>query len=785
MTILRRAPGISLAAALMTFAGTFTLGCALCLAHGLILRPLLLSMQTPVGYIGEVDESDPERLRRISYPAFLAWERATGCSTSVSVEKPVLLNISSGETSWSEMVGLVSPTYFSTRGIAPERGADLARELGAVQAILSQKFSSRIFVENPVGRIIKIGDIPVEVVGVAPPALNASRLSAWLDLRHFPTLFPGEPDPQNSWAAKEFRGLVRLSDRCSEDQFSEELAQVSRELRSSDPTSQEGTFLGMEMLYARTIRRALSPVAGICGAAAISFILAAFNLGILLAREHARRREDFRTRAFLGVTFRRLASSTTLEIGFLVSLGVAAALLTFPAAIPWLEAAVPQGSFGPGVGRSVGEVGYITIGLSGLVLLLAATSNSLLRLRRSWNTSFRTSRSGQARSRWTGRWIVFVQVSMTAAAIPLAASIFLSYRTLGEIELGFEPEQVVAFGVSLPADRFAHQDRRAQFFDTALANIEEIAGVAATSVSLDLPLQGASCWESVTPGGEATNGGVEVPCQLIGPRYFEVLGVPLIHGEVWERGTHPYSTRDEVVVNATLAKQLFPEQNSIVGETIALSQGAARIIGVVGDVQQEALQEKQRGVVYFPGYGSFMQVLVRGYPQSQLKTEEVRLAVARTDSGAAFYSERALVELQEDHLSNVRALAALIGLAALFCLAVGVVGVYATVAQEVRSRHQELFMRMALGGSPYQVAARLMLPAAGIALVGIAAGSMLFVAFRPLIESVLFGAAQEPGPLVLTGAACIAATILFAATLPLIGLRNPRTLAQLVRVRPQ
>src|SRR5262249_48632218 len=100
-----------------------------------------------------------------------------------------------------------------------------------------------------------------------------------------------------------------------------------------------------------------------------------------------------------------------------------------------------------------------------------------------------------------------------------------------------------------------------------------------------------------------------VRTQSVSPGYFDVLGIPLIAGRMYQRGDS-----DVLLVNEEMVRQYFAGQNPV-GQTLLMGLGRpTQIIGVVRDAYLAGLDR-----VYPTVFGNYtgsdqMRVLIRPRP---------------------------------------------------------------------------------------------------------------------------------------------------------------------------
>jgi len=219
------------------------------------------------------------------------------------------------------------------------------------------------------------------------------------------------------------------------------------------------------------------------------------------------------------------------------------------------------------------------------------------------------------------------------------------------------------------------------------------------------------------------------------------------------------------------------------------------VVGIVGDVQQIALDSPATWDIYLPyaqvhadniglaAGNMFWLVRTPGAPMT-LATA-VAQAVRRVDAGVAASEIRPLDSYVNDSLSPRRFGLVLMSAFAITALALAVTGIFAVVACAIRERTRELGIRSALGATLSSLARLVSGSVAGAAGVGLIAGLVLAAGTARLLDSLLFDvAALDLATFVEVGVAVAGFTLLAclapAAQLNRVQSRPHRALAAIV-----
>jgi len=295
----------------------------------------------------------------------------------------------------------------------------------------------------------------------------------------------------------------------------------------------------------------------------------------------------------------------------------------------------------------------------------------------------------------------------------------------------------------------------------ALPGVQEVGAVD------DLPLQGGSV-QPIVVEGSAERLPSEQPTvgvRKITPGYLRALGIPLIQGrDVAE------SDGEVMVVTRGAAKLLWDRENPI-GRRATLpleSKTIVReVVGIVGDVKEEGLQEAPMATVYeysrelVSPAASF--VLRTAIPPASL-TQPASEVIRRVDPDQPIQGIKTMEEVVDATLASQRFSVLVLGLFAGVALLLASVGIYSVLSYIVRGRSREIGIRTALGARTADVVRLVVMEGMTPALVGIAAGVVAAVGAGTLLEKLVYGVSATD-PLTLAGVAGALAIVALIASL--------------------
>jgi predicted lysophospholipase L1 biosynthesis ABC-type transport system permease subunit len=233
--------------------------------------------------------------------------------------------------------------------------------------------------------------------------------------------------------------------------------------------------------------------------------------------------------------------------------------------------------------------------------------------------------------------------------------------------------------------------------------------------------------------------------RFVTPRYFETMGIPLRGRDVSDAdtGTAPFVA----VVSESFARRVWPGQDPL-GRQFKLAFFDRTVVGVAGDVRVRGVERESEPQVYLPSqqvpdggviFYAPKDLAIRASADPAVLMPLVRRVIAQADPQQPISDARTMADVVQGETgartAQVRVLLAFAA-AALVLAAVGIHGLLSFV---VRSRSQEIGVRVALGAQPRDVLALVLRQAARRTLTGVLAGLVLAYAAGRAMQALLFG----------------------------------------------
>ena len=194
-------------------------------------------------------------------------------------------------------------------------------------------------------------------------------------------------------------------------------------------------------------------------------------------------------------------------------------------------------------------------------------------------------------------------------------------------------------------------------------------------------------------------------------------------------------------------------------------QKECRIVEGHGNVRQQSLGRAagpQMYVSYRQQPAASMTIVLRARDSSVFLGPILRALVGEVDSQQPLHEVRTMEGVIDDSVRGARLSAQLLGGFAVYAVMLAGLGIFGVMSYAVSLRTKEIGVRLAIGATPGEVRQMVLREGVGFALVGVAVGASLAVAFSRTVTSMLFPVeALDPATFISAIAACLLAA--FAA----------------------
>jgi predicted permease len=643
---------------------------------------------------------------------------------------------------------------------------DEDRPGGPPVAVLSYQIWQRRFSadRNVLGQIIRLNDVAYTVIGVMPQDFEMWGGEVWIPLQL--NWAQSDRADRHNWI------IALLRPGVTEKQADARLLALSKQLAqqfgSTIPEYRNWQFSvwNIDEAVVGGVKPALLVLAG---AAALLLIVVCANVAILQLVRASSRMREVALRMTLGARRGRILRQVITENLILSFAGGALGICLSLICLPVLVHLIPPEWL---------PTDEMTIRMNHLALEFAVAIAVLTGLLFGAAPAFQVARQnltdslkeggqkigGDRRGLSIRNILVVAEIALSLVVLAGAALMGQSYRRLEGIDLGFRPDHLLSFSISLPATKYSTPDQIKSFFDRSMRAIDAIPSVDGASAVSGRPMidrtVDLNSRDFTIEGRSVENGSANDNAyfRVVTPGYFRTMGIRLLRGRIFAEQDGPNAPRT-TVVNDAMARLYWPAGDAI-GHRIQLGAQYGRreafdatdagpepltIVGVVSDVRQVRSIDTPVGAEFYLPLAQqttpprIMAVLVRSTLDPAQLTSAVRLAVASMDPAQPIYDVETMDQVVADSFGPKRLTLVLLLFVAAVVLVLAAVGLYATLAYAVAQRSHEMAVRSALGAQARDILRLIIRHGAILAATGVLIGLAAALLLTRLMQDLLYG----------------------------------------------
>ncbi|MCC6539579.1 MAG: ABC transporter permease [Bryobacterales bacterium] len=662
-----------------------------------------------------------------------------------------------------QFVGTVwsSPNLFTILQVKPQLGRAFRPENGKDGnhnvAILTHGLWQKSFGGDPnvIGKQIRLGDVPREVIGVLPPDFHFPNRNALRPFESRQTI-SGVPEPavflpavivasQYGWQGDygNWVAIGRLRPGVTVDGARSALAATMPRIVEAMPAGHrpdrpEHLQADVQPMQEAIVGKSKSSLWFLMAAVLGLLLIACVNLASAqLARTLARRREAS-LRTALGAPKWRLVEGALVENLVLSAVGGAAGLAVAYGALQLFRHYAPVDlprltevrlntsvlAFSAAVTLCTSLLFSI---LPGLHLLRAEPQAALQQ------TSSARSVGGSSATRRLHRWLIGAQVCGGTALLLVTAVFAHHLWSLLRQEKGFHTNNAAFAQVPLSGPAYESKQARTTFIDGVLANIRRLPGVEAAGYVSVMPLTGESWIDSLRRPDRPEQRPPLINLRWASPGYFEAMGHRLVAGRFFEERDRELNS---VILSEGEARALWDAGQDSIGGMVRLQGGQFKVVGVVADSRTASLKTPPARFAWLhhshrPSTSLFF--IVRGsQPPGELPAA-IRQAIWSYAPDATIAIAKTLDTQVRESLGAERFQAAALAAFAAAALLMAMLGIHGVLSYAVAARRQEFGVRRALGATPSAIYAAAFRETVAPVAAGLAAGLGWYVAMASVI----------------------------------------------------
>ena len=724
-------------------------------ANGILLRPLPYPQSDRLAAIDETALKRGIDSMSVSYPNFLDWREQNKVFQDIGCYFGTNRFSLSGAGEPIEIRGSrVTYGLLELLRVSPQLGrtftANEDRPEEDAVVILGYDLWQRSFGGNPnvLGQKIMISNRPRTVIGVMPRGFRFPEISElWVPLALTPEMFTRNDHGLSS--------IARLKDGVSIAEAQAEMTAIASRVEQQNPVTNEGLGVKVTSLHdnlAGDYREALLILLGVVGCV---LLVACVNVANLMLARATARQKEFALRAALGAGRWRIVRQLLIEslvlatagglLGFALSLWALQLLLkSIPFQLPvWMNFSIDLRVLG------------FTIGITLLTGLLFGAAPALQTSRVDLNDTLKEGGRGTASGRGRSRsFLVVTEIALSLVLLVGAGLMIQSFLRLRRVNVGLDPHNVLTMTCILPGAKYREDDQRAAFFKQLVERVRNLPGVQAASATATVPLSGGNWGRSLTVEGYPVLSVGQAPMiqhTVVTPGYFRTMGIPLLSGRDFT-DADAKGSQLVTIVDERLARQYWPNESAI-GRRVRFgppedNEPWHTVIGVVGAVRHQRMQEETRQSVYMPHLQipvNGMSVVTRTSSDPKDLVPAIRREVTQLDSDLPVSKVATMEEVMAESIWQPRLYATLFAVFAGGALLLALIGIYGVMAFLVQTRTHEIGIRMALGATARDVFKLVVGRGMKLTFVGVVTGIVSAMALTRLMHSLLFNtSATDP-----------------------------------------
>ena len=495
------------------------------------------------------------------------------------------------------------------------------------------------------------------------------------------------------------------------------------------------------------------------GTIAMVLLIACANVANLLLVRAEGRQQEFTIRAALGATRRRIASELLFESLVIGILGSFLGLALAYAALRLLIALAPSGL------PRLGDIGIDTPVLlfNLLISLFAALLFGCIPILKysgsHAGTGLREGGRGLSQSRERHRarnTLVTVQVALAFVLLVCSGLMIRTFRALIHVNPGFtQPQDLQTFRISIPDTEVKDAESVLRTEQAIQQKLAVLPGVSSVGFCTGIPMIGYGWHDPVFDEDRSYAQGELPPIRLFlfpSPEYFQTMGIVLVAGRNFS-WTDTYNKIPVALISENMAREQWGSPANALSKRIRVGSTDEwrQIVGVVGDVHDQGVNEKPSTAVYWP----VLEDHFEGEADTQVRRDisyairtpragsqafmnEVRQAVWSVDPNLPLSSVHTMDYYYQQSMARTSFTLVMLGIAGAMALLLGTVGLYGVIAYSASQRTREIGIRMALGAQPGALVALFVRQGLLLTGLGIAFGLVAAIAAMRLMSSLLF-----------------------------------------------
>jgi predicted permease len=698
----------------------------------------------------------------------------------------------------------VTPNYFAVLGVDAQLGRTFdphdATPGYNLEAVISDGLWSREFGADPqiIGKSLRLDNDVYQVVGVMPRGFRdqgstseEQNVELWLGAGY--TGLPFAPPRRDLRLNRAVIARLKpdLSIAAARGHLNALVESLKKEYPGDYPAQAAWTarLTPLSESVVGSVRQSLILLFGAVG---LVLLISCVNVANLLLARASRRGREIAVRQALGAQRTRLIRQFLAESLLLFLLGGIAGFAILFFTKKFLLQLVPE---------SLPHLNDISINWGVLVFALAVSvaAGTVFGLAPAWLMSrfdlIGTLRqegrgSSGSRERSRARQILVISELALSLVLMVAAGLLLrSFWDLFTVPPGFNPDRVMAVQTWLPgpndpsADVYRTATQESVLLREILRRSRTLPGVEEAAVGDEAALPLGHSHPDPLPlvreGIETTDDQAAViDSPIVSPEYFHLLGIPLLHGRLFNDQDLEDTPR-VAVINQAAARTYWPNQDPL-GKRVRLRLDRREplssaeppwttIVGVIADARTESLADAAIPQIYRSVYqhpAKDLAIILRGQLNPRAISVQVREQVQSIDPELPVFHAETLKEVLSTSLSVRRFSMEMVAFFAATALLLAGLGIYGTISYVVNEQRREIAIRLALGAQRSTILKMVLRGGLGLAAAGAGLGVAGALVVSHLMAGLLFGVSPTDLPTFVGVTVVLTAVALAASYIP-------------------
>jgi putative ABC transport system permease protein len=742
---LRKSPGFTAVAVLSLAIGIGGCTAIFSVVSGLLLSPLPYPESARLMQIDEL--AAPGNFGGSCGGTFLEWQENNEHFELMAAFHPVG-HILTGRGEPEQVQGWeVTSQFLSLFGLRPVLGRDFRPDDDAAGAnhrviIATDHFWREHLASDPsvVGEFIQFDGEGYEVIGVLEP-----------DALIFPGVDFLAPTGMLSAQHKQDRNytyvtttIARIKPGSTPEAAAAQLTTVKQRNNELYPERKKAWTVAVGGLQERMFGGARQSLGLLMGSVGVVLLIACANIANLLLARNTSRTAEIALRATLGASRGRLFRQLLTESLVLAVIGGAAGIFIATLAIDPLVTFAGVSSFERIEFGVDGRVLAFALGASLLTGVLFGMLPAWRAIRPDMIGALKEGgRSGTSGARkHLQSTLIVAETGLTVVLLVVAGLLLRSFANVAGESVGFDRHGALAFRISQSGDTAQTIEKRTQFTDRILTELEQIPGVNAAGVISAMPLNGRNYYgDSIHRSDQpVTDANITAGFDGVSPGFFRAMGIPILRGRNLTAADNRADAPKVMLVNDALVDRFFPDGGDPLGGRIHFKGNDWEIVGVVGNVRRfnpagVPTMQVYLAQVHFPWSTHY--VVRTDLPPASIASQ-VRGAVANVNPDQPISDLRTLDDLFRERMNFRRMMLTLLSLFAGTALLLACIGLYGVMAYSVAQRTREIGIRMALGAGRRGLLSLVLGQGLKLLVIGIVIGAIGAALASPILESQLY-----------------------------------------------